>query len=175
MSHHYQQTIKTTASLYQVMLLLLFVITILSAPVALSVQSPSQLISVESTNYQSSLKNKAIRISDVLVESEHQPVQTSPKVFKSTDKQTPFDLDTHTLLNRASAMSFQAEPQVMPDYALEVEFFPIGLLSASFAQLANPDKTVKWFEKQQSSKSSNRLSLWKDSNQLYTHRISVLS
>ena len=98
-----------------------------------------------------------------------------PNQQKSENTQPSHDVDAHNVLSRASASYFQAQPQVMPDYVLEVEFFPIGLLSAIYGKESNPDKAVKWFESQQSSKPSSRLSLWKDGNQLYSQQISFLS
>jgi len=117
-----------------------------------------QLMTIETSS------NYSPKLSDAVANTKH-----------VSNEQTPFDIDTYTVLHRASAMSFQAEPQVTPDYVIEMEFFPVGLLSANYAKLSNPDKTIKWFESQQSSKPNNRLSLWKDGNQLYTHKISALS
>ncbi|WP_448548578.1 hypothetical protein [Thalassotalea fusca] len=175
MVNHKQQTNNATTSLFQVMLLLLFLLTILSSSIALSAQLQPNVFSDESSALASSHYVSVISFNDVGRGKHQESSQTPIKIFKSSDNPTPFDIDTHTVLSRASAMCFQAEPQVQPDYFLEMEFFPIGLLSASFAKLANPDKSVKWFETQQSSKSSARLSLWKDSNQIYTHQISALS
>ena len=162
------------ASFYGMLVVLLFVFfyTLPTTYAAMNHHIASQKTFSDDTSH---IANESITYQGSVTSSE----SVKPLLVKlnqmSNDGQAPFDFDAHTMLNRSAATYFQAEPQTLPDYALEVEFFPIGLLSASFVKLSNPDKEVRWFETQQSSKPSSRLSLWKDGNQLYSCSINYLS
>ena len=74
-------------------------------------------------------------------------------------------------LNQACASVFSNKIQTTPNYFLVIEFFEVKLSAGLFKHLANPPVPLSWHEQLSHQSNGNRLSGWKDSNTLYTSRL----
>jgi hypothetical protein len=88
-------------------------------------------------------------------------------IFDDESQEELFNLPR---FNRMSASSFSIEAQTAPIYVLVIEFFKVNAYAREFKNLIAPPKIDNWFEQVSQSKSTSRISGWKDGNFLYTAR-----
>jgi len=88
------------------------------------------------------------------------------------EQSEPEDAFSLPRINQACASVFANEIQTTANYILIFEFFELKLSAGLFKNLANPPLQLSWFEQLSHQSNSNRLSGWKDSNTIYTSRIS---
>lgn len=119
--------------------------------------------------------NEKVSIQHVEFESQTNVSSSSTGVKLSSDDNYSDNLINIPRFNQACASSFTNDRQTTPNYSLVIEFFVLKRTVALFKHLTNPPQHVKWFEKHNKNSNSNRLSGWKDSNLLYTARLTYHS
>jgi len=95
--------------------------------------------------------------------------------FTLLNEETPEEHVNLPKINRACSSLFNHEIQLTPDYYLAITFFEMKLSAALFKNLTNPGVRTPWFEQISHRSNSSRISGWKDSNILYTSRITYYS
>lgn len=76
---------------------------------------------------------------------------------------------------RGLASQFLYSTQLSPEYGVICEFLPEQNSARHYKNLINPDDEAPWYVSQDVSKNLNRLSGWKESNQLFVERNNRLS
>jgi len=91
------------------------------------------------------------------------------------DNDEPDNLFNLPRFQQISPSLFSTEIQTSPSYILVIEFFKPKLNAGLFKDLANPPLIPTWFERLSHKTNSSRLCGWKDSNSLYSSRITYYS
>jgi len=118
----------------------------------------------------------ALPISETLhLENTNTISQVEQHTAINLDNDEPDNLFNLPRFHQISPSLFSTEIQTTPSYILVIEFFKPKLVAGLFKHLANPPQIPTWFERLSHKTNSSRLSGWKDSNSLYSSRITYYS